>query len=192
MPHEKEILMRRTGLHFLITACVLAFSGPSARAQTTPTMKPGLWQIHLEREENGQPMPNAGERMQERLKNMTPEDRKRVEEMMRRQGVAPGADGMTKLCYSQKMVEHGVWADQGECKTDYISRSTTSWKWHSSCPGLGYQGDGEATFPDAENFVVKYSGTSTTAGKTRSTKYTRTGKWLSADCGDLKPLDSKP
>jgi hypothetical protein len=67
--------------------------------------------------------------------------------MMKQQGVAPGAAGITKLCYSQKMVERGAWADQGGGKTDYSNRSATSWKWHSSCPGLGYQGDGEASFP---------------------------------------------
>jgi Protein of unknown function (DUF3617) len=184
--------MHRTALHSLVTACALTFAACGAGAQTTPPMKAGLWQVQVEREENGQKMPDASDRMNDRMKNMTPERRKQFEEMMKQHGVASGGGGMIKLCYSQKMVEHGAWADQGGCKTDYINRSATSWKWHSSCPNLGYQGDGEATFPDSENFVVKSSGTSTIGDKTRTTNSTRTGKWLASDCGDLKPIDPTP
>jgi Protein of unknown function (DUF3617) len=182
--------MYRTGPRFCSwLTSALVFTALGASAQTTPKIKPGLWQIHVEREENGQKMPDASDRMNDKMKNMTPERRKQFEEMMKQRGVDPGGAGVTKLCYSQKMVEHGAWADQGGCKTDYSSRTATSWKWHSSCPALGYQGDGEASFPDAENFVVKSSGSSTSAGKPRNSSSTRTGKWLTADCGDLKPMD---
>jgi hypothetical protein len=182
--------MHCTGRCSLMTACALAFAVHTAAAQTTPPMKAGLWQIHVERGENGQKMQDGNERMKERMKNMTPEDRKRVEEMMKQHGVATGEGGVIKLCYSQKMVEHGAWTDQGGCKTEFSNRSATSWKWHSICTEAGYQGDGEATFPDAENFVVKSTGVSTIGGKNRTTSSTRTGKWLAADCGDLKPLDA--
>ena len=46
-------------------------------------MKPGLWQVHIEREENGQKMPDGAERMKEQMKNMSPEERQRFEEMMK-------------------------------------------------------------------------------------------------------------
>jgi hypothetical protein len=184
--------MHRTGLGFLLAASVLAFAALNAPAQTTPRIKPGLWQIQVEREENGKKMPEASERMKDHMNSMTPERRKQFEEMMKQRGVDTGAGGVIKLCYSQKMVEHGAWADQGGCKTDYSNRTVTSWKWHSVCPELHYQGDGEASFPDPENFVVKSSGVSTNGGKTLSMNSTRTGKWLSANCGDVKPLDSQP
>jgi hypothetical protein len=184
--------MRRTGLCSLITVCALAFALHGAAAQTTPPMKAGLWQIDVEREENGAKMPDASERMKDHMNNMTPERRKQFEETMKQRGVDPGTAGVIKLCYSQKMVEHGAWADQGGCKTDYSNRSATFWKWHSSCPELHYQGDGEASFSDSKNFVVKSSGISTIGGKTRTSTSTRTGKWLAADCGDVKPMDSKP
>jgi hypothetical protein len=147
--------MHRARLRSLITACALAFAVHGAAAQTAPPMKAGLWQIHVEREENGQKMPDASERMNDRMKSMTPEQRKQFEEMMKQHGVAPGSAGNTKLCYSQKMVERGAWSDQGGCKIDFSNRSATSWKWHSSCPALSYQGDGEASFSDSETFVVK-------------------------------------
>lgn len=38
-------------------------------------MKSGLWQIRLERDEDGKRMPDGAERMKEHMKAMTPEKR---------------------------------------------------------------------------------------------------------------------
>jgi hypothetical protein len=186
--------MLRTALRFVITACAITFAVLSAPAQTTPPLKPGLWQIHTDHEENGQKVPDGAARMQEHMKNMSPEQRKQFETMMKERGIDidAGAGGMTKVCYSQKILERGALSDQFGCKTDFSTRSATSWKWHSNCPELGYQGDGEASFSDSENFVMKSSGVSTMDGKTKASNFTRTGKWLGADCGDVKPIDPKP
>jgi Protein of unknown function (DUF3617) len=182
--------MFRSAIGLLITTLALALAAPGTFAQSVPPMKSGLWRIRSEREENGQRMPDGAARMKERMKTMTPEKRQQFEEMMKKQGVVLG-DG-TRFCYSQSMLERGAWADQGGCKTDFSNRSSTSWKWHSSCPALGYEGDGEAHFSDSGNFVVKSTGVTTSAGKSHTSTSTRTGTWLSADCGDVKPIDAKP
>jgi Protein of unknown function (DUF3617) len=184
--------MYRTELCSLLGVSVLALAAIGATAQTAPKIKPGLWQIHIEQERNGQKLPNASERMKDHMKDMTPERRKQFEEMMKQRGVDPNATDTIKVCYSQKMVDHGAWTDQGGCKTDFTDRSATSWKWHSVCSALGYEGDGEATFSDADNFTVKSSGVATAGGKTVKSNSTRTGKWLSADCGGVKPMDDTP
>jgi len=183
--------MHRSKLCFLITACALAFATQGVMAQNPLPIKAGLWQMQVDREDNGQKVADPSVRMQERMKSMTPEQRQQMEEMMKKHGISQGAGGVTKICYSQKMVENGNWADQNLCKIDYSNRSRTSWKWHSSCESVGYQGDGEARFSDPENFVVTSSGVTTIGGKSHTSKSTRTGKWLGADCGDLKPMDSK-
>src|ERR1035441_7725224 len=41
--------------------------------------------------------------------------------------------------------------EPGSVRGDFTNRSSTSWKWHSSCPALGYEGDGEAHFSDSGN-----------------------------------------
>jgi hypothetical protein len=185
--------MYRTRLCSLLICTAIVCFCLSSAAQTTPRMKSGLWQIQVEREHNGQKMPDASERMKEHMKNMTPERRKQFEEMMKQRGVDTGGGaGAMKLCYSQKMLERGAWSDQGGCKTEYSSRSASAWKWHSICPQLGYVGDGEASFPDPENFAVKSSGILTIGGKAHTSSSVRTGKWLSSDCGDVKPMDSTP
>ena len=118
--------MYRTELRSLLTVSVFALAAIGATAQTAPKMKPGLWQIHIEQERNGQIVPNASERMKDHMKDMSPERRKQFEEMMKQRGVDPNATDAIKVCYSQKMVEHGAWTDQGGCKTDFTNRSATS------------------------------------------------------------------
>lgn len=184
--------MYRTELSYLLSVSFLALAALSATAQTAPKMKAGLWQIQIEQVRDGQKLPNASERMKDHMKDMTPEHRKQFEEMMKQRGVDPNATDTMKMCYSQKMVEHGAWADQGGCKTDFTDRSATSWKWHSVCSSFSYEGDGEATFSDADNFTVKSSGVATVGGKTVKSNSTRIGKWLDADCGDVKPMDATP
>jgi hypothetical protein len=173
----------------LLFAFVFTVAAQSAQAPTKLPIKEGLWQTHIEREVDGQKPPD----MSERMKTMSPEARAHVEAMMKQQGIDPGSDGVRRMCFSQAMIEQGRLAEeQMNCKTDYSTRSATSWKWHTNCPQLNYQGDGEAVFSDTENYVVKSSGVMTVAGKTRNSKSTITSKWLSADCGDLKPPKLTP
>ncbi len=181
--------MHRTGLCSLITLGALLAAAPAAYAQTKSPMKPGLWEMHVERMQNGQKAPDPADRMQERMKSMPPEKRKQFEDMMKRQGISTDDHGAMKVCYSKKMVDSAGLADQGGCKTSFSNRTSTNWKWHSSCPALGYEGDGEATFSNSDNFVVKSTGVSTAGGKSQSSSSVRTGKWLSTDCGDLKPVE---
>ena len=163
----------------------------AVQAQTTipiPPIKPGLWQVQMEREVNGQKMPD----MSERLKNMPPEKRAQFEAMMKQHGVGIGG-GPNQVCYTRELLEHSPWADiQTDCKPTFSSRSSSSWKWHTSCPKSGYEADGEAVFINSENYTVKSTSVSKIGDKVRNSSATMTGKWVSADCGDVKPLDLKP
>jgi len=163
----------------------------AVQAQTTiptPPIKPGLWQVQMEREVNGQKMPD----MSERLKNMPPEKRAQFEAMMKQHGVGMGG-GPNQVCYTRELLEHSPWADiQTDCKPTFSSRTSSSWKWHTSCPKSGYEADGEAVFINSENYTVKSTSVSKMGDKVRNSSATMTGKWVSADCGDVKPLDLKP
>lgn len=184
--------MYRLAFRSSLTASALLLAALAAPAQSAPKMKAGLWEIHMEQQRNGQKIPDASERMREHMKSMPPERRKEFEETMKRRGIDTSAGGTLKICYSQKMVDHGAWADQGSCKTTFTDRSATSWKWHSICQELGYEGEGDARFPDSENFVVRSSGVTTSGAETLKVSSTKTGKWLRADCGDVKPMDTTP
>jgi Protein of unknown function (DUF3617) len=174
----------------LITAFAITSATLAAQMQTTPPppIKPGLWQVHMDREVNGQKMPDASERM----KNMSPEKRAQFEAMMKQHGVGTEGAG-SQVCYTRETLEHSPWADvETDCKATFSTRTSSAWKWHTTCPKSGYESDGEAIFTDPENYTVKSSSVSKMGDKVRNSSTTMTGKWQSSDCGGLKPLDTKP
>jgi hypothetical protein len=65
--------------------------------------------------------------------------------------------------------------------------ANSSWKSHTSCSQNHLESDSEIIFSGPESYTVKTTSTLQSAGQTKTTHMTRTGKWLSADCGDIKP-----
>jgi len=91
--------MHRRALRTWIVVLAIVSSPIAVQAQTTiptPPIKPGLWQIQMEREVNGQKMPD----MSERLKNMSPEKRAQFEAMMKQHGVGMGGRP-SQVCYTR-------------------------------------------------------------------------------------------
>ena len=181
--------MRRPALCPLMATFAFSSLVVAAPAKTAPPIKPGLWQVHSEREVDGQKAPDASARM----KNMSPERRAQVEAMMKQHGVAADGAGGGQVCYTSETLGRSPWADQQtNCQVAFSRRDATSWKWHSSCPEFAAEGDGEATFPDREHYTVKVTSVSKMGGKVRNSRITMTGKWLGADCGAVKPLAPTP
>ena len=143
---------------FLVTVFSIAASVSAAQAQTPPPIKPGLWQIHGEREVNGQKQPDASDR----LKNMSPEKRAQIEAMMKQHGMG-GSLGMGQVCYTRETLDRSPWAGvQTDCKADFSTRSASSWKWHTTF----FQNP--ATRPMAKPFSPKsenYTVTTTSVSK---------------------------
>lgn len=170
----------------LVAMCALAVG--SAQAETPP-IKPGLWQVQTERLVDGKKTVEMSEQMKEQMKGMPPEVRQKMEEMMRKSGVdMSGAAGM-KMCLSRESLDQGNW--QGErtgCKTEFTSRTKTSWKWRSKCDQPPSTSEGDSEFKDTENYTVNSSTTMTMDGRPQTTKMTLKGKWLGADCGTLQPV----
>jgi hypothetical protein len=178
--------MIRIGTSVLLAMLCLTLCAV-APAQVAP-IKPGLWQVQSEREVNGQKAPD----MSDRLKNMPPERRAQIEAMMKKQGIDVGGN-ITKICQTSEMLDSKNFANPiPDCKTTYSSRTNSSWKAHTSCPQNHIESDVEIVFATPENYTVKTDSTIQTEGQTRTTHMTMTGKWLSNDCGDVKPVSTKP
>jgi hypothetical protein len=181
---KTEMIRIRTAVAAVIFLIIGAAAAP---AQVAP-IKPGLWQVQSEREINGQKAPD----MSERLKNMPPERRAQIEAMMKKQGIDIGGN-TTKVCQTSEMLDSKKFANPvPDCTTTFSSRTNSSWKAHTSCPQNHIESDVEIVFANPENYTVKSDSTIATDGQTRTSRMTMTGKWLSADCGDIKPLSTKP
>jgi len=184
--------MRFAVLGSLTLVFVMTCAAGLAQAQTPPPIKPGLWQVQTEREVDGQmaQMPD----MTEHLKNLPPESRRQVEAMMKQRGVdLSAAGGAMRICMTKETLARDQWrAEEGNCKTDFSSRSGSAWKWHTSCQDPASETDGEATFPGPETYTVKTVTTMRGQGEPKTTRMTMTSKWLGADCEGVKPINPKP
>lgn len=174
--------MRRFRLASLVP--LLCCHGLAAQAQTAPPIKPGLWEVQSERLVDGKPMPD----MAQRMKDLPPETRARMEAAMKGR-VGPG--GAMRICHTKESLDQGRWQEspQTRCKTDFGSRSGSRWNWHSSCTEpMASQTDGEAIFTSPESYTVKTSTTMTMKGQPRTSQMTISAKWLGSDCGAVKPF----
>ncbi|MDQ6700085.1 MAG: DUF3617 domain-containing protein [Acidobacteriota bacterium] len=159
----------------------------AAHAQVAP-IKPGLWQVRSERETNGRKAPD----LSERLKNLPPERRAQAEAMMKERGI-DASGNIAKICQTREMLDSKHFANSvPDCKITYSTRTNSSWKSHTSCAQNHIESDTEMIFSNPENYTVKTASTIQSDGQTKTSHMTMTGKWLSADCGDVKPLSTKP
>jgi hypothetical protein len=178
--------LHRHTVKALALALALATGATCALAQTAPPIKPGLWELVSQREVDGQKTPDPSEE----VKKMRPEARKQLEAVMREKGMDVGGGARpVKVCMSREVLEQGQWqGQQSGCKTEFMSRTSTSWKWRTQCDKPQASGEGEAVFASPEAYSVKSTMKSTVDGQMRTTRTAVNGKWLGADCGSLPPM----
>lgn len=173
-------------------AAFAALSGLAgiAVAQDAPPIKPGLWEVKTERTVDGRKMPDPAER----LRNLPPEARARMQSMMKDRGVGMGAgdDGATRLCLSRESLDQGRWrGSQERCTTEIVSRSAGAWKWRSTCRQPDSESEGEAVFSSSEHYTVRHSMRMTVGGQERRSLMTMDARWLGADCGNIQPVQPR-
>lgn len=141
----------------------------------------------------GQKLDGAMAQMKAELEKMPPEQRKMMEEMMAKQGVAMGgggaAPGAIRYCVSKEQAERGdVPQDaDGRCKRDSMERSGSTMRFKFSCTNPPSSGTGEITLSGDKAYAMKMVVDSTVQGKPQRMEMQQNGRWVSADCGTLKP-----
>lgn len=174
----------------LLAATLVAFAS-TAGAQA---LKPGLWEItHKMNSANAQ-MDQQMAQMQKQMAAMPPAQRKQMEAMMAKQGtqmptVAPGGGMSMKMCLTKEMAERNdIPAQQGDCKTTHQSRTGNTMKVAFACTKPPSSGEGQYTFTSPEAYSMKMAVTTTVQGKPEKMNMEGSGKWLGADCGNIKPI----
>ncbi len=179
-----------TKLHFALAAVVAAAALPAAGQ----SLKPGLWEITNKMQSGSGQMENAMAQMQKQMASMPPEQRKMIEEQMAKSGVKMSSGGpaggmSVKVCMTREMVEKNeLPAQQGDCKTTSQSRSGNTMKMAFACTNPPSSGDGQVTFNGPESYTSKMNVSTQVQGKPEKMTMEGNGKWLAADCGDIKPL----
>lgn len=149
-------------------------------AQTAPPIRTGLWEINGETGSAGGPTTSA----MERLRKLPPEARQR----MAQRGINLTEDGRLRVCLDRKALDSDAWQGRSDCTTDYSQRSSSVWKWRSTCPRVTVEG--VARFAGPERYSVKTVVTTERQGRQVTGETNVQAKWIGADCGGIKPLAS--
>jgi len=174
-------------------ALVVFAAGIFAVSASAQDLKPGLWEVSSKLQSASGETEKAAAEMSAEMASMPPEQRKMMEEMMAKQGVKMGAGGpgtMTaRTCMTQEMVERNeLPAQQGKCKTTSQPRSGNTLKMSFICTDPPSSGEGQYTFVSPEAYTTRMVVRTTTQGRPETMNMNASGKWLGADCGDVKPI----
>ncbi|MES2937031.1 MAG: DUF3617 domain-containing protein [Pseudomonadota bacterium] len=167
-------------------AAALALASLAASAQS---LKPGLWELTLKTQTSSGQMEQAQAQMRQHMASMSPEQRKQIEEMMAKQGIKMGAGGNTmQVCMTKDMAERNQMPMNSDCKTTSQSRSGNTVKMAFACTNPPSSGEGEYTMIGSDAYKSRSVIKAVVNGKPDTMTVEGGGKWLAADCGNVKPM----
>jgi hypothetical protein len=174
-------------LNRTLFAAALTLGSLSALAQT---QVPGLWEHSFKMKSQDAETEKAMADMQKQMAAMPPEQRKQIEQMMASRGMSMGAQGtVVKVCVTKEDVARKAEPQFREgCTQQVLQRSANSMKVKFECTQpRPMSGEGEMTFISDKAYIGKSTVTSQSNGKPQQMTMEMAGKWLAADCGDVKP-----
>jgi hypothetical protein len=183
---------RRSVFRVVPAALLLAAAALATSAQAQK-LTPGLWEntstVKMQSADGRSADAMAG--MQQKLAAMPPEQRKMVEEMMAKQGVGMGAKPNTvRVCISPEQASRSdMPPDDGRCKRDVLDRKGSTVRIRFTCEGPPAS-TGEGSYTMVSDKAYTSAMTVTTSGGPHgggTMEMTGSGRWVSADCGGLKP-----
>ena len=150
-----------------------------------PPIKQGLWKIAMTMTDAKGKETNPFAAQASAMKSMPP----MVLEMMKKRGLPMAQeDGTVLSCMTKESMDSGQWRQISTgCNAEYKETTAKSWKWHTSCPSLKSESDGETIFVDSENYHMNM--VTTRGGKVTTMK--QEAKFVSANCGDVKPFTAE-
>jgi hypothetical protein len=178
----------------LLCSSLLLMSATGVFAQST---KPGLWEIQTRMGGNPQ-MDQARAQMQQQIASMPAAERKMMENMMAQQGlnIGVGKDGgvSVKVCITPEMAARQELPTQteGDCKTQLGARTGNTMKMSFTCTNPPSSGEGTYTFRGDTGYDMVMRVKTVNEGKPMNATMDGTGRWLSADCGKVRPVPMAP
>ncbi len=176
-----------------LTLLLLAISSTSFAASSG--MKAGLWEHSFTMKSQSGQVEKSMAEMKKQMEKMPAEQRKFMEDMMAKQGLGlSGGMNSVKVCISKEQADNlDIPQKQNDnCTQEITSRTDKSVKMKFDCKGSQpSSGEGEFTLTSPTAYTGKAVINTTTQGKPDRMDMDQKGKWLSADCGNIKPIPTK-
>jgi hypothetical protein len=180
-------------------------------------MKPGLWEHTFKLSENSmgavagvkpEQVNQAMDEMKKQMANMSPEQRKMMEDMMAQHGVKVSDKGIdmaahgvqiskdgtvVKACVTAEDIANGEMPQADEnCEQKVTQVSAKVLKVTYVCKGdHPSQGEGQIVFQSDKAYTGAMKFTTQINDKMETIQATNSGKWLASDCGNIKPQSPK-
>ena len=168
-------------LVIFLTVFTLGFS-LNAKAEKFQ-LKPGLWDIRYTSQINGEQF-NAMAKMNESMKAMPAAQREKLQKIMSQKGIGMGSGNAVKICHTKESQDQALVQSQKEqkCKIEDRVELKNGIRFKLKCEN----GSGQSEYHKvSENNYKGWTEMETARGKMKMEFY---GKFLSANCGDIKPF----
>jgi uncharacterized protein DUF3617 len=156
-------------------------------------VKPGLWESTSKSEMTGMPaMASMPQIPEESLAKMPPEQRARVEAMMKGRSGGPQTN-TSRSCVTRESLSRGFGQMDKTCTYKVVSSSPAKMDMHIECNRAGGKAEGEVIMErtDPEHVKGTVNMKAASGGSNFTMKVSNDSKWISADCGDVKPPEIK-
>ena len=181
---------------FLSTAVLALSAGVLAPAHAQQKMRPGLWENTISMKSQSGQIEAAMAQAQKAMASMPPAQRKQMEQMMAAQGlnISSGPQGHSiKACITPEQAALDSFPQQDGCTQKLQRVDASTLKVSFSCKGgqgaPATSGEGTVHFQSPTAYTGQFKIKTTGAnGKPEQIDMAQTGKWLSGDCGAVKPI----
>ncbi len=186
----------KTLTHSLLALSLLGLAG----AASAQKVAPGLWEYSATMKMQGAQVDAAMARMQEQMARMPPEKRQQMEQMMAARGISMGSGGpgaamtgaqpiVVKVCITpEQAASDDIGRPDSNCQQTHKERSGKTLKFKFSCSGERQaKGEGEFTIDSDKATKGRVVVDGIEKGQPMRMEMAHTGRWLGADCGDIKP-----
>ena len=160
-------------------------------------IKPGLWEYTTTTSMDmagGQQMPAMPQLTEEQLAKIPPAQRAQIEAMMKNRGaMGSPRTNTSKVCITKESLAKALnfSQQQNTCTSKVNSLSSTKQEIHIDCAGQ-FKGSGDFIIERVDSEHAKGNMTmKTEGGHAMTMKMTMSTKFLSSDCGDVKPAGEK-
>lgn len=180
-------------------------------------MKPGLWEYTIKMDSAGasaeqksqqEQLAKGLEAMKKQFENLPPEQQQMIEGMMAEQGINStdssldmATKGMqilkdgtvVKQCVTQEEIDRGELPEISDgCEHKLTQMSAKVIKVSYTCNGTPpSQGESIITFQSPKAYTGNATFTTTIGSRTQTYSAQQAGKWLSGNCGEIKPDATK-
>ena len=175
----------------VLAAFAVALSTAPVLAQQ-PHIRPGLWEETIDFKTDDPRATAAMAQMKERLAAMSPDQRAMVENAMKSHGMGLGAGNNTlRICVTREQIARGFRPeDKGHCSRSNVSQSGNATSFDFACKNDRDSVTGHGTFTEMGDtaFAVSTVADTVTPKATSHVESKIAGKFVSSDCGDVKPM----